>query len=265
MDKIICPNCGAVIKGKEPKCPFCGYINVSGAEEKFMQDLKQTEEQLNQIPKEQEKQYKKSMLKSSRVIVITVLIAGIIAAVLIGLYFLLDNLFSSHYEYDPKVEMIWERENYPLLDELYEAGDYAGILEFEENMYHQNEEEGTNHSIYNWEHSDFIDAYRKFEDIKHYEAILTEEGELSKYEAELVVYYCMWFHYRNYQNVYGEFTEQELEILEEYSAYADRIFYERLLFTDEEADALYEEVLNYGSISASECFKYARKIKDRFK
>lgn len=265
MDKMICPNCGAAIGVKEPKCPFCGYINVPGAEEKFMRDLEKTEEQLNQIPQEQKKHYKKSMQKSSKVILITVLIAGIIAALLIGLFFLLDNLFSSHYEYDPKAEMIWERENYPLLDELYEAGDYDGILEFEENMYRQNEQEETHHSIYNWEHSDFIDAYRRFLDLQHYEEVLTAEGELSKYQAELVVYYCMWFHYRDYQNEYAEYTEQELEIMEEYSIYADRIFYERLLFTDEEADALYEEVLSYGSISSSECFKYARKIKDRFK
>ena len=39
MDKLICPNCGAEIEAKEPKCPFCGYINIPGAEEKFMREL----------------------------------------------------------------------------------------------------------------------------------------------------------------------------------------------------------------------------------
>lgn len=265
MDKLICPNCGAAIEAKEPKCPFCGYINIPGAEDKFMRDLEQTEDALNQIPKEQEKNYKKSMKKSTKVIFVTILIAGIIAAVLVGLYFLLDHIFMSMDNYDPKVEMAWERENYPLLDELYEAGDYNGILAYEEEVYRQNREEGTNHSIYNWEHSDFIEAYRKFLDLQEYEAVLTETGELSKYQAELAVYHCMWFHYRNYKNELGTYTEEELEIMEEYSTYADKMFYERLLFTDEEADALFKEAVEYDLISAKVCFEYAGKIKERFK
>ena len=265
MDKLICPNCGAAIEAKEPKCPFCGYINIPGAEEKFMRDLEQTEEALNQIPKEQEKNYKKSMKKSTKVIFVTILIAGIIATVLVGLYFLLDHIFTSMDNYDPKVEMAWERENYPILDELYEAGDYDEILAFEENMYRQNEEEGTNHSIYNWEHSDFIDAHRRFLELQDYEEILTKEGELSKYQAELAVYYSIWFHYRNYKNELGTYTEEELEILEAYSTYADWILYERLLFTDEEADALYKEAVEYDYIRIRVCSDYAREIRKRFK
>ena len=64
MDKIICPNCGAAIEVHEPKCPFCGYINIPGAEEKFMQDLEQTEEQLSQIPEQQKEQIKNPSLKA---------------------------------------------------------------------------------------------------------------------------------------------------------------------------------------------------------
>ena len=132
-------------------------------------------------------------------------------------------------------------------------------------MYRQNQEEGTNHSLYNWEHSDFIDAHRRFLDLQYYEEVLTTEGELSKYQAELAVFYCIWFHYRNYRNEIGEYTEKELEILEEYCTYADRILYERLLFTEEEAKTLYNEALENGYIRIKVCSEYAEEIKERFK
>lgn len=126
MDKMICPNCGAAIEAKEPKCPFCGYINFPGAEEKFMRDLEHTEEQLSQIPEQQKEQIKKSIFKSSKVIWITilivVLIAVLIAVVLIGGHFAIESIIYDASEYDAKAEMIWERENYPLLDEMYAAG-----------------------------------------------------------------------------------------------------------------------------------------------
>ena len=59
MKRIVCPNCGASIYENEAKCPFCGYINMPGAEEKFMRDMHKTEEQLSQIPEIQKAEYKK--------------------------------------------------------------------------------------------------------------------------------------------------------------------------------------------------------------
>ena len=48
--KVICPNCGAAIYENEASCPFCGYINIPGAEEKFMRDIKKTERDMSNIP-----------------------------------------------------------------------------------------------------------------------------------------------------------------------------------------------------------------------
>ena len=264
MDKMICPNCGAAIAENEPKCPFCGYINIPGAEEKFMRDLEKTEEQLSQIPQEQKKYYKKSIKKNSKIIFVTVAIVILIALILLGLYFVQEAFWSYNYDYDAKAEMLWQRENYPLLNEMYEAGDYAGILEFEEEMYEENEQNGTHHSLYEWEHSDFITAYSRYENLKYYVDVLTREGELSKYQAEGIVYYCMWFHFRDYDHEFRNLTEEDKEQIEVYRDYADEIFYIRLKFTDEEAEELYEDALEYGSIDPRTCYNYAKKIKKRF-
>lgn len=264
MDKIICPNCGAAIKVNEPKCPFCGYINFEGAEEKFMRDLEKTEDQLNRIPQEQKKHYKKSMQKNSKIIFITFFIVIVIGFVLWGLYCAREAFWNYSYDYDVKAEMLWQREKYPLLDEMYEAGDYAGILKFEEEMYKENEQNGTHHSIYEWEHSDFINAYSRYENLKYYVDVLTKEGELSKYQAEGIVYYCMWFHFRDYDHEFSNLTEEDKEQIEVYRDYADEIFYIRLKFTDEEAEELYEDALEYGSIDPRTCYNYAKKIKKRF-
>lgn len=166
-------------------------------------------------------------------------------------------------EYDVKAEMLWERENYPLLDEMYAAGDYAGIVEFENNLYLINDKEGTNHSISSWEHAEFISIYTRMEEMKGYVELLDAGEKLSKYQAQGLVYSSMWFHYRMYQDTYITLTSEELEIVEGYREYSEEVFYSRLKFTDEEADQLYEEALDYGVLSARICYDYADQILDR--
>ena len=78
MKKVICPNCGAVIYENEANCPFCGYINLPGAEEKFMRDIKKTQQDMSHIPELQKAEYKKSMTKSSKIIFLTIGITAII-------------------------------------------------------------------------------------------------------------------------------------------------------------------------------------------
>lgn len=263
MDTIICPNCGADIAVSEPKCPFCGYINIPGAEEKFMKDLNQTKEELNQLPKMQQEQIKKSFFKSSKVIWITVLVVVLLIMLVSGIGFACSKALDSFTEYDAKTEMLWERENYPILDEMYENGDYDGIIAFKNDLYDINEKEHTNHSLYNWGHADFISFYTMYDEIQESVGFLDGGEELSKYQVRLLVYDCMCFHYKSYENSYISLSEEELATVEEYREYAEEVFYNRLKFTDEEADRLYEDSVEYNVISAKKCFDYAEKIRKR--
>ena len=126
--KVICPNCGAAIFENEPACPFCGYINISGAEEKFMHDIKKTEQDMRHIPQLQKAEYKKTISKSSRIIFITVGITALVLAVLLGFPYFMEEVVFSGSERDAKAQMVWNNENYPILDAMYAEGDYDGII-----------------------------------------------------------------------------------------------------------------------------------------
>lgn len=268
VKKLVCPNCGAAIYENEANCPFCGYINIPGAEEKFMRDIQKTERDMSYIPEIQKEEYKKSISKSSKIIFITVGITLIIAAILFGIYMFFENVLFSYDEADAKAQMIWNRENYPILDEMYEAGDYDGIIEFENELFEQNAKEKTEYRMYDWEHYHFISGYRNYLMVENYFDLLDLGEELSRYGKENLVYYCMWFYYRPYaQNeTYMVLTDEEIEKLDEYREVTNGYLFGRMGFTQEEADGLLKKAVDeYGYMNARECYDYGRKVGDRFK
>ena len=268
MNKVVCPNCGASIYENEAKCPFCGYINIPGAEEKFMRDIQQTEEDLSQIPELQKAEYKKHMSKNSKIIIVTLAIATLIAAIFFGIHMLMEHVLYSYDEEDLKAQMIWEWEVFPVLDEMYDAGDYDGIVQYEHDVYAENEVNGTQYSIYNWEHYHFINGYSRYKDVEEYIRILDRGEELTSFQSEDIVYECMWFHYREYDidNEYMPYTDEEIALLDSYREVTEICLYERLLFTDEEIEKLYQDAqYEYGGLDMRKCWKYAKKVKDRFR
>ena len=268
VKKVICPNCGAAIYESEASCPFCGYINIPGAEEKFMRDIKKTERDMSYIPQLQKAEYKKTMSKSSKIIFITIGITALIAAVLLGIHLLFENVIFAYNEDDAKAQMLWNKENYPILDEMYANGDYDGIIEFENELFEKNAKEKTSYHIYEWEHSDFMTGYRNYSMVEYYFKVLDEGEELSKYGKENLVYYCMWFYYRQYgqEGTYMTFTEDEIEILDGYREITNRYLFGRMGFTQEEADELLKKATDeYNYLKAKECYDYGKKVGDRFK
>lgn len=264
MEKVICPNCGAAIYENEPRCPFCGYINITGAEEKFLRDVQQTETDMSQIPGQQKENLKKNLSKNGRIILITVLIAALVVGVVVGLHFALEALmYASDRDYDPKAEAIWQNKTFPMLDEMYAAGQYEELLYFQNDLYDINAKEGTNHSLYDWEHNNFIMAFSKYYYLGEHVEYLNEGKELTKFDVGSMIYYCLYFHYREYENEYEPYTEDELVLLEEYREFSEEVLYNRLKLTDDEIEEVYKEVTKGGYLSALDCDKYAKKIMDR--
>jgi len=265
--KVICPNCGASIYENEPACPFCAYINIPGAEKKFMHDIKKTEQDMSYIPELQKAEYKKSFSKTGKIILITVGIVAVIAVILLGIYKLYENFMYSYGQRDAKAQMIWNSENFPILDEMYEKGDYDGLVEFGYNLIDQNARNKTDYIMYEWEHYDFIDAYRKYTRVEECIAYLDEGHELIDFEKEDLVYYCLWYYDRQYDKdkTIERYTEEEKELLDEYRDITNSIMFTRLGFTQDEVEELLEKVTDeYGYLDLGECFKYGRKVGDRF-
>lgn len=158
MDKsemLYCENCHALIHKDSAKCPYCGALNAAGGEKQYMEqlfDLKEDVEDLQEVPVQG---YRKGFGSAGRVIKWT-LIVLIIAAALIGAVFWLSDRFYSYElsEEDIKAQLLWEKENFPIMDEMYAEGDYDGIIVFQGTHC---EEDG--YSVGNWEHTDFINLY----------------------------------------------------------------------------------------------------------
>jgi len=264
MNKVICPNCGAAIYENEPKCPFCGYINITGAEKKFMRDVQKTEDDLSQIPEQQKKQLKKSLSKNSKIVILTISIVAAIALVVLGFHMLMEYTIYSNDDYDPKAEMQWERQTYPMLDEMLAEGRYDEILDFEYDLYEENRENDTSHSLMNWEHFHFLTAYGNYAIFQKELKIMDDGEELSEYGAENLVYNGLWFYYRMYDNKYNVYTEEEFAQIEEYRELVLGDLFGRLKFTEEEIRSIEDDILKDGYLELKPCWKYAKKVMERF-
>lgn len=266
MEKIKCPNCGASIYENEPRCQFCGYINITGAEEKFMRDVQKTEENLSQIPEMQKKHLKKSISKNSKIIFITIGIVAVVFLIFFGLNKLFEHVLYSYDEPDPKAQMQWENETFPMLDEWYAEEKYEEIRNFEQNLYKMNKKDSDVHySLLTWEHYDFIEAYGNYIIFTEQIEAMNQGAEVSKYMAEDLVYFGLWFYYRAYDKSIYELTPVEMEKIEGYRETVVKDLYDRLKFTQEELEMIEDEFMEDGFLNLSECWKYSKKIKDRFK
>ena len=144
MKEIECPNCGAIFEAREAKCPYCGHINPSGAEAKFLRDLEKTRKDLDNVDDEARRAYSGEMKKGAGSAAKIAVIAAIVIAILAGIYFVLDNtLFDYGFKGDYAKELAWEHEAFDEYDELYEAGKYDELME-------RIAEDGEDHDVWNW-------------------------------------------------------------------------------------------------------------------
>ena len=152
MREIECPNCGAVFEAKEPKCPYCGHINPSGAEAKFLRDLEGTRKKLDKVDDEARSGYGEEVKRGAGSVVKIAVVAAVIIAILAGVIYLMNKaIFDYGFKGDYAEELTWQHETFEEYDELYEAGKYEELME-------RIAEDGEDHEVWNWENYDeFMD------------------------------------------------------------------------------------------------------------
>lgn len=149
MSKIIvCKSCAAEFADDLPKCPYCGSMNIKGAEAEYMgklQDVREDLGELSQLPGQAHKRELKKQVKRW----------GIVAAALVVFAVMMQMVFlrsSSRYTDSPEKEradLIWLAEHEKELDALYESNDAEGILEY---FYEWCDEDN---AFSEWEHWEF--------------------------------------------------------------------------------------------------------------
>ena len=144
-----CAQCGAVIPPGEAKCPYCGSYYEPEAEREYMRNLDQMRSDLDKVGNIGE-ETSRTEARRIRKRVIRILAGILIFSVAIYGFFLFQQ---NREDRKNREEYLWRQETVPVLDQLYEEGNYDELMK----AYQEAMESG--HSLYSWEHNAFCEYY----------------------------------------------------------------------------------------------------------
>ncbi len=244
-----CPSCAADYDDTLPKCPFCGTLNLKGAEAEYMEKLEDVRSDMADLGNVPEAETKKEFAKQGKFLKRLLLILGGIVLLMTGLW-IWDNWES---ERDLQEDYLWRQANYPIFDEMYANGEYEELVAICEQAISEDL------PFFEWEHAAFCEV---LEDLFHVDMILdkeAEEGSLPTYYYEDLLYYG-WKMQGSYLE--DRLSEEELVLIAPYTERLRADFAARWNFTEEERAAFEKEQQeNYGYVSFDTCSKYIKKWK----
>lgn len=265
MDAVekVCQNCGASYDIHEVECPYCGYINPEGAEEKYFRDLESTREGLDMVDDDAVSHYKSEIRSNSkamlrRIILAAVVVLAVIAVIAYLLHRSEEQYADNRTAEEVTAELQWQNEHFPELDALYEAGDYEGLCELYLSFY---EEE---HDLWEYEHYDFCEAYSRYLELDTDLEYLDESGSTQDI-GTFLIYDTFYFYYRDYDSEYASLNETELEVLEACREEACDVIYDRLGFTDEQLSELKDTIYDDGFFTYDGCEEVSKEYYKQFK
>lgn len=191
---IICPNCNAEIEKDVTKCPYCGYINLSGAEKKYREDLEEIKTNITEAKKEPPRAFRKGLKGSGKIILLTVGILLLLAAAVFGLlmYEMRDmprEFLTAEQEAEAAAYRVLAGEQ---LAEAYDNKDIELLAQIFDKAYSEDR-------ISLWGDPHYETAYAASCYVKLQKCLPNLDKEkLKKKEAEEITYYCFYFYYRAY-------------------------------------------------------------------
>lgn len=233
--QLICSSCGGKFDDSLVKCPYCGTLNVPAAENEYMEKLEDVRENLEELQTIPTQEVKAAIGRSGkfvkRVVVVVLIVAAIAVAAVFGFNWWVDYDLATGTEMTTE-EYLWREENYPKWDALYEEGKYEELME----TIHTASDE--NHIVWEWEHYNFCIMYDNIESALGHMEKYAEQGKLNSSGYELLLYE-QWK--VKGMELYGELTEEELEVLRPMAEPVMADFESRWGFTEEEYDTMYKE------------------------
>lgn len=249
MEKtVICESCGAEFADNLPKCPYCGTLNYKGAEAEYMeklQDVQENMEELGNVPQEA----KGAIVKKNKLVLKIILI---VAGVCIALNVIISTVLDYRERKRTEREMYWRLENYPILNDLYDRGEYEKMYEY----YRNGEEYGGN--MWTWAHRDFCDVYSYLEEA---EMLIQEEAAGEEiYQGSYTSLLNAELHLLGLDYAHEELSEDERENLKALAEPVIKDFYDRWNM-DEDTLEQVERMLkeNDGYLDYSFCSDYVEQ------
>lgn len=252
---ITCRNCGAAVDDSLPECPYCHGFLYKGAEAEYMGKLEGIKEDLGNLAQVPKQEYKKEAAvhlgKLKRWAAFFLLVIGV-AALALPLY---GRIKKQKEREQVWAQNLWQQENFPKLDAMYEAGDYDGILEFKNRLY---ESEGGYHT-WNWQHEAFIEVYQNYVMCKEAKAFLQSETGLDKQELAALLYEAIDI----LEQKEEAYTQEEWRNIQVYQAEVQQILTEGLSLAEEDLLAVRQAVTEKGYAEYEACRTCADKIMEQ--
>ena len=145
-----CPSCGARLPALSARCPYCQTVFEEGAETEYMEKLSEIHEDLGSLKYAALQELAAETGESRRFLRKVFKITGILVALLLLVVF----IWKQKEEKRSNEEYLWARENYPVMEALYEQGDYRALCDFYEQAMAED------HDVWDFSHWLFCSALR---------------------------------------------------------------------------------------------------------
>ena len=198
-----------------------------------------------QVP---EKELKKKLKKKQKFVIKLLILLAALAAILAVIVFRVRYIEPR----DARADYLWEKENFPILDRLYQEKDLEALMDF----YEQAVEE--NRTIDRWEHSGIFRWLMSCRDAREYLALEQSGETLNEYQQALLLDDYWMMRGLDYSEVI--LTEKDREYIRPYVEATLNSLADRYTFTAEE-EKKFEDSLrnNYGYPRYEDCKEYITK------
>ena len=198
-----------------------------------------------QVP---EKELKKKLKKKQKFVIKLLILLAALAAILAVIVFRVRYIEPR----DARADYLWEKENFPILDRLYQEKDLEALMDF----YEQAVEE--NRTIDRWEHSGIFRWLMSCRDAREYLALEQSGETLNEYQQALLLDDYWMMRGLDYSEVI--LTEKDREYIRPYVEATLNSLADRYTFTAEE-EKKFEDSLrnNYGYPRYEDCEEYIKK------
>ena len=180
--QVTCPNCGAGFSGEEPRCPYCGAINPSGAESAYMHKLESLRDETDKLDDDVQRNLEVDFGQNSKRIIKVV---AIVVVVLIAVFFAVkavSGIAEQRELHDYKVREAFREQYFDEFNRLYESGDDAALSTLAWSL---TDDPGFE-AIFTWKHIEYLEAYNDWEALKSTEVEI-QEGSLDLEDYTWVV------------------------------------------------------------------------------
>ncbi len=240
---VVCDSCGAEFEENLAKCPYCGSMNVKGAEREYMEKLEDVQDDMEELEDAPLDELNDTVKKQGRFLLKVFLVVLAVVGILALAFFFMER----RYQWDPKAEYAWQQEYYPRLNQLYEEGDYDGMVDLA--MEAMGED---NAAIWKWEHYDFYEAYFNCRDFDEMHNRLGKEKLLNS--EYILLFQEEWRLVLLEENDQVKLTDRDWEVLRPYIERAGEALSSDWGMSEEEYEKLWNLAKeNYYIMSYEDC------------